>query len=246
MNLKEDFWKKAMSKIIYDVIQRFEVENGVPRLVSTNIQVIEGGEDLLSLAISMLTKLGFYEKFDENRTSQYIGYRLKNPGKGAKRYQLVLAQRKEGLCISIPKDVFQPEILEIKCWSDCIIHEDNFGNLIDTTDHFLGRFWILPSKEDIFLEVTQSHYPNTLNGEVRGKFYLNPYQTFSMGDYDDYEEAVSMEADEFKLEQLGESSSYLILYEDKLFPYMWQVCIISNEVLEEFINHFAKILMEKN
>ena len=139
-----------MSKIIYDVIQRFEVENGVPRLVSTNIQVIEGGEDLLSLAISMLTKLGFYEKFEENRTSQYIGYRLKNPGKGAKRYQLVLAQRKEGLCISIPKDVFQPEILEINCWSDCI------------------------------------------------------------------------------------------------FPYMWQLCINSSEVLEEFINHFAKILMEKN
>ena len=87
MNLKEDFWKKAMSKIIYDVIQRFEVENGVPRLVSTNIQVIEGGEDLLSLAISLLTKLGFYDKFEEKRTSQYIGYRIKNPGKGSKRYQ---------------------------------------------------------------------------------------------------------------------------------------------------------------
>ena len=102
-----------MSKIIYDVIQRFEVENGVPRLVSTNIQVIEGGEDLLSLAIRLLTKLGFYEKFDENRTSQYIGYRLKNPGKGAKRYQLVLAQRKEGLCISISQDVLKSEILNL-------------------------------------------------------------------------------------------------------------------------------------
>lgn len=246
MNLSQGFWKEAMSKIIYDVIQRFEVENGVPRLVSTNIQVIEGGEDLLSLAISLLTKLGFYDKFDENRTSQYIGYRIKNPGKGAKRYQLVLAQRKEGLCISIPKDVFQPEILEINCWSDCIIHEDECGNLVDTINHFLGRFWILPSKEDIFLEVTQSHYPNTLKGEVKGEFYLNRYETFSMGDYYGLEEAVSMKADEFQLEHLGESSSYLILYEDKLFPYMWQVCITSIEVLEEFINHFAKILMEKN
>jgi hypothetical protein len=235
-----------MSKIIYDIIQRFEVENGVPRLVSTNIQVIEGGEDLLSLAISLLTKLGFYDKFEENRTSQYIGYRLKNPGKGTKRYQLVLAQRKEGLCISIPQDVFQPEILELNCFSYCSIHEDACGNLVNTIDHFLGRFWILPSKEDIFLEVTQSHYPNTLNGEVRGKFYLNPYQTFPMGDYDDYEEAVSMEADDFKLEQLGESSSYLILYEDKLFPYTDQVCISYSEILEEFITYFAKILMEKN
>jgi hypothetical protein len=102
-----------MSKIIYDIIQRFEVENGVPRLVSTNIQVIEGGEDLLSLAISMLTKLGFYEKFEENRTSQYTGYRLKNPGKGTKRYQLVLAQRKEGLCISISKDILRENILSL-------------------------------------------------------------------------------------------------------------------------------------
>ena len=239
MNLSQDFWKKAMSKIIYDVIQRFEVENGVPRLVSTNIQVIEGGEDLLSLAISMLTKLGFYEKFEENRTSQYIGYRLKNPGKGAKRYQLVLAQRKEGLCISIPKDVFQPEILEINCWSDCIIHEDKFGNLIDTTDHFLGRFWILPSKEDIFLSAIQAHYTIILRGEVKGTFYLNLF-------WEEFEEYLSMQPEEFQIEQLGESISYLILDEDKLFPYMWQLCINSSEVLEEFINHFAKILMEKN
>ncbi|MDD1466457.1 hypothetical protein MEO43_14395 [Dolichospermum sp. ST_sed5] len=55
-----------------------------------------------------------------------------------------------------------------------------------------------------------------------------------------------MESEEFKLEHLGESSSYLILDEDKLFPYMSQVCITSSELLEEFINHFAKILMEKN
>ncbi|MBK1990089.1 hypothetical protein A0J48_021595 [Sphaerospermopsis aphanizomenoides BCCUSP55] len=100
-----------MSKIIYDVIQRFEVENGVPRLVSTNIQVIEGGEDLLSLAISMLAKLGFYEKFEEKRTSQYIGYRLKNPGKGAKRYQLVLSQRQDSLYISIPQILIYPHLL---------------------------------------------------------------------------------------------------------------------------------------
>ena len=83
-----------MSKIIYDVNQRFAVENGVPRLMSTNIQVIEGGDDLMSLAISLLTQLGFYDKFEENRTSQYIGYRLKNRVKGSKRYQLILADRK--------------------------------------------------------------------------------------------------------------------------------------------------------
>ncbi len=85
-----------MSKIVYDVIQRFEVENGVPRLVSTNIQVIQGGEDLMSLATNLLNQLGFNEKFKVSQASQYLGYRLKNPAKGAKRYQLDLAQPKEG------------------------------------------------------------------------------------------------------------------------------------------------------
>ena len=240
-----------MSKIIYNVTQRFEVENGVPRLVSTNIQVIEGGEDLLSLAISMLGKMGFYEKFDENRTSQYTGYRLKNPGKGAKRYQLVLAQRKEGLCISIPKDVFQPEILELTCFTeDDFEHQDDLGNIYnDCITHLLGQFWILPSKEDIFLEVIQSHYPDILNGQVSGNFSLNPYVIYpdiTGLDGEPFGETRSMESEEFKLEYLGESSSYLILDEDKLFPYMSQVCITSTELLEEFINHFAKILMEKN
>ena len=107
-----------MSKIIYDVIQRFEVENGVPRLVSTNIQVIQGGEDLLSLAISLLTQMGFYEKFEEKRTSQYIGYRLKNPGKGDKRYQLVLSERKETLYISITKNILEQESLKIE---ECLV-----------------------------------------------------------------------------------------------------------------------------
>ncbi|MEH2238996.1 hypothetical protein [Nostoc sp.] len=233
-----------MSKIIYDVIQRFEVENGVPRLISTNIQVIEGGEDLMSLAISMLEKLGFYDKFEENRTSQYIGYRLKNPGKGAKRYQLVLAQRKEGLCISIPKNVLQPDILELTCETE--------GDLIDCGDHFehyttniLGTFWVLPSKEDIFLKAMQSHYPKILNGEIRGRFSLNSYYSYVDHEGTSWGDIISMSPKEFKIEELGSINSYLVIEEDKLFPYTWQVCISSREVLEEFFGCFAKILMEK-
>ncbi|MBW4561177.1 MAG: hypothetical protein KME32_08440 [Mojavia pulchra JT2-VF2] len=244
MNLSQGLWKLAMLKIIYDVIQRFEVENGVPRLISTNIQVIQGGEDLLSLAINMLERLGFYDKFEENRTSQYIGYRLKNPGKGAKRYQLVLAQRKEGLCISIPKNVFQQEILELTCETE--------GILIDRGDHFeqyktniLGRFWVLPSKEDIFLDSMQVSYPNSLKGEVQGSFSLNSYENYIDDDGVDWGGIVSMSPEEFKIEHLGDISSYLIIHEDKLFPYAWQVCIGYKEVLEEFISYFAKILMEQ-
>ncbi|MEH1923865.1 hypothetical protein [Nostoc sp.] len=234
-----------MSKIIYDVIQRFEVENGVPRLVSTNIQVIEGGEDLMSLATSLLDKLGFYDKFEENRTSQYIGYRLKNPGKRGKRYQLVLAQRKEGLCISIPKNVLQQDVLELTCETE--------GYLIDRGDHFeshktniLGTFWVLPSKEDVFLEAMQSHYPKTLNGETRGSFSLNSYYWYVEKEGRECSDIISMSPEEFKLEDLGGRNSYLVIDEDKLFPYTWQLCIGSREVLEEFFGYFAKRLMENH
>lgn len=246
MNLKEDFWKKAMSKIIYDVIQRFEVENGVPRLVSTNIQVIEGGEDLLSLAISMLTKLGFYEKFDENRTSQYIGYRLKNPGKGAKRYQLVLAQRKEGLCISISKDILRENILHLTYFRD---YDEG-----PTTSLF--SIWILPSQEDKFYELMQTHYPNLLKlGETTGNFSLNKRDYASYHSYfheedinlNDYQNYINS-PEEFDIKKWGENSCYIVInfLEDKLFSYTYQVCISSSEILEEFITYFAKILMERN
>ncbi|BAY60665.1 hypothetical protein NIES22_07240 [Calothrix brevissima NIES-22] len=233
-----------MSKIIYDVIQRFEVENGVPRLVSTNIQVIQGGEDLLSLAISILEKLGFQDKFEENRTSQYIGYRFKKSHRGAKRYQLVLAQRKEGLCISIPKNVLNQHILVLTCETE--------GQLIDCGDHFqqfttniLGNFWVLPSKEDVFLEAVQSHYPDRLKGEVTGRVSLNSYYQYLDHEGTEWSDIISMSPDEFKVEHLGDSSSYLVINEDKLFPYTWQVCVTSKLILVEFINHFAKSILEQ-
>ncbi|MEH2024262.1 hypothetical protein [Nostoc sp.] len=235
-----------MSKIIYDVIQRFEVENGVPRLVSTNIQVIEGGEDLMSLATSMLEKLGFYNKFEENRTSQYVGYRLKNPGKGAKRYQLVLAQRKEELCISIPQKILWKQVLKLGYWT--LITDKNSGISVSEIGFCLyGVVWILPSKKEIFLASLFPQYWDILQHEEKtlGEIALNKCT------YDQYEPSFIIPDSEiiprnsFRIEDLSENSSYLILSEDRLFPYMWQVCITSNEVLEEFIGYFAKILMEQ-
>ena len=73
-----------MSKIIYDVIQRFEVENGVPRLISTNIQVIEGGEDLMSLAANLLKQLGFDDKNEKHSTKAALGH-FKKAGTVAKK-----------------------------------------------------------------------------------------------------------------------------------------------------------------
>ncbi|WP_236721410.1 hypothetical protein [Trichormus sp. NMC-1] len=202
-----------MSKIIYDVIQRFEVENGVPRLVSTNIQVIEGGEDLLSLAISMLAKLGFYEKFEEKRTSQYIGYRLKNPGKGAKRYQLVLSQRKDGLYVSLPRDVWEPFLLYLNITYYACRYP------------FLDKYWVLPSNSELFLEEI-----------VDEGFWTNEQVVGCFETIVDYEPPSGFE----------ERGIWLHLEDDQLFPYTWQAKIKLGEILEEFITHFAKILMEKN
>jgi hypothetical protein len=243
MNLKEDFWKKAMSKIIYDVIQRFEVENGVPRLVSSNLQIIEGGEDLMSLATSILEKLGFNDKFKVSRASQYIGYRLKNPAKGAKRYQLVLAQRKQGLCISMPQDILDGHILEIGYWVD-IQEAPNIGF------SRVGVIWVNPSKKDIFLESLPPEYWDLLQSEeiTVGEIPLNQCSLLDMPDesYSIIPNSEIIPRNEFRIEVLSNNQSYLILQEDKLFPYTWQTCISSKEVLEEFISYFAKILMEKN
>lgn len=232
-----------MSKIIYDVIQRFEVENSVPRLMSTNIQVIEGGEDLMSLAASLLNQLGFYEKFYEKRTSQYIGYRLKNPGKGDKRYQLVLSQRKEGLCISIPQDILEPYLLNMKSYG--VIEE-----ALVIGEKTEASYWILPSKRDNFLNSLEGHFWYIFEefeiggeNEIKGNVYLNSYEEdgwgMGMGTI-----ITSELVDEFQSYTLSNPQSYLIVNSDKLFPYSWQVSINSSEVLKEFLNHFAKIIME--
>lgn len=218
-----------MSKIIYDVIQRFEVENGVPRLVSTNIQVIEGGEDLLSLAISLLTKLGFYEKFEEKRTSQYIGYRVKNAGKGLKRYQLILSQRQDSLYVSISQSIIYPHLFALNWEPHLSIETWQEGKNIDDIQSVI--YWIRPSKEnEIFNGITTYQ-------EILG--LLAPVGSFSLKDYE------YQEVRHYFVHQ--ESNNYCLKIRlDKLFPYAWQVSINEREVLEEFIHHFAKILMEKN
>lgn len=226
-----------MSKVVFDLIQRFEVENGIPHLVATSIQIIQGGEDLMSLAISRLAQLGFDQTFEEKRASQYVGYRLKNPGKGAKRYQLVLAQRKEGLCISIPHKALEPDLLQLSYWM-YIEEVDEVG--LQTA----GKIWVLPSKKAVFLKSLDPKYWSLLEEDKTvGPFYLNKYRS------DGWSNSVVPDSEiiprnEFRVDTISDSDSYLVFSEDKLFPYTWQVSINSSEVLEEFIDYFAKILME--
>jgi hypothetical protein len=89
-----------MTKLVYDLTQRFEIIDGVPTLISSRVQVIEGGSDLFSVAQQWLiknTKLISYCK------QQYVGYK---PSK-AKRYDLVLASRVTSLQISFPIEKIQ-------------------------------------------------------------------------------------------------------------------------------------------
>jgi len=82
-------------KIVYDVVQRFEVVDGVPQLISTQIKSIEGGTSLFCIAeywIGKNTKLLPFNK------QQYVAYK----NKGDKRYQLVLTPRISFLQVSFP------------------------------------------------------------------------------------------------------------------------------------------------
>ncbi|MEG4021382.1 hypothetical protein [Microcoleus sp. S13C4] len=243
-----------MSKIIYDVIQRFEIENGVPRLISTNIQVIEGGEDLMSLATSLLKQLGFYDKFEEKRTSQYIGYRVKELWKADKRYQVVFQERKDSLFISIPQDILDEHILSFNYWTE----EGVTPELITA-----GAVWVLPSKKELFLNSIDPRFTTIIEGKIRGNFYINEIakeyllinsHVRRIGERNVYVKAhykrtsppkvPPKTSEKFFIETLSNRDSYVILSEDKLFPYAWQVSISSSEVLEEFVGHFAKIIME--
>ncbi|MEG4072534.1 hypothetical protein QUA30_07555 [Microcoleus sp. Pol14C2] len=237
-----------MSKIIYDVIQRFEVEDGVPRLISTNIQVIEGGEDLMSSAAILLKQMGFYDKFEEKRTSQYIGYRVKKPGKGDKRYQVVFQERKDSLFISIPQDILDEHILSFKYWT-----------LVEVEPELrAGSVWVLPSKKDLFLNSIDPRFTTLIEGKIRGTFYINEIRE-QLTDYSALPEKINVsfasckrtilkiplkKNEKFPIETLSNRDSYVIFSEDKLFPYAWQVSISSSEVIEEFLGHFAKIIME--
>lgn len=252
-----------MSKIIYDVIQRFEVENGVPRLVSTNIQVIEGGEDLMSLATSLLDKLGFYDKFEENRTSQYIGYRLKNPGKGGKRYQLILAQRKEGLSISIPQEILEPYLLKLNFSINFYTKTSEFKKVVKVFHEISKSYWIRPSKKYVFFDLSKE-YRETFKRLIAGDFEFNSDDIAYKEAKDAYSDSQIQKVNDMEIidihkeyinkhplsNSLDKSDCCLKIAKgdigkDKLFNYAYQVAINSREVLEEFITYFAKILMEQ-
>ena len=143
-------------------------QNRVSVPVSLSTKESEVGEDLMALAITMLTQLGFDEMFKVSRSAQYIGYQLKNSDKGVKSYQLILAQHKKELSVSIIKGILDRYALRLQYWE----YLDVAGQMYPYT---IARFWILPSKKDVFLEFLHPYYWNLLKVEekIMGVCYLN-------------------------------------------------------------------------
>ena len=123
-----------MTKLVYDLTQRFEIVDGVPTLISTRVQVIEGGSDLFSIAQQWLiknTKLVSYCK------QQYVGYKSSK----AKRYDLVLASRVTSLQISFPSEKIQFEKIQ---------------HLKDKFDSEISPDPVFPYLHRIYFECSQS------------------------------------------------------------------------------------------
>ena len=113
---------------IYDVIQRYELRDGVPRLMSTDIQVLEGGHHLLSVAKDWMKE---HTKCHLNITKHYIGYRQKPLA--SSKYELVLAQRGESLQVSFPYN----ERVLIECQQDTLFPYASRTN-VSSTEELIG------------------------------------------------------------------------------------------------------------
>jgi len=214
----------------------------------------DSGENLMSFATSILEQIGFNQKFKMNRTSQYTGYKLKNSEKRDKSYLLLLAQCKDGLCISISRDILNLYVLELKFYDDVWVSNE-YGYDEAECQEFNRLYWVIPSREDIFFEISQD-YKDIFTGESTGSFSLDPKGI-------DTDNVIHKDLKGFKLKRSEASGfdwhfdhGYLLARLDhsdccismnnidRLFPHTRKVYINSREILEEFIHYFSEILME--
>lgn len=250
---------KCMPELISDRIaevpDRVEQEDAIAKSPQESVEnKADSGENLMSFAISILEQIGFNQKFKINRTSQYIGYRLKNPGERAKSHLLVLAQYKESLCISISRDILNSYVLELKFYDDVWVRNE-YGYDEAECQEFNRLYWVIPSKEDIFFEISQD-YKDIFTGESTGSFYLDPKGI-------DTDDVIHKDLKGFKLKR-SEASGFDWHFDhgdllarldhsdccismnniDRLFPHTRKLYINFREILEEFIHYFGEIFME--
>jgi hypothetical protein len=245
---------ELISDRIPDVLDGVEQENTIAKPPQESVESDAGsGENLMFLATSMLEQLGFDQKFKMNRTSQYTGYRLKNPGQRTKSYLLVLAQCKEGLGISIHNDILTLYVLNLKFYDDVWVSNE-YGYEAKVQE-FSRLYWVIPSKEDIFLEISQD-YKDIFSGESTGSFYLDPKGI-------DTDDIIHKDLQGFKLKRsedpsfdwhfahgdllarLNQSDCCISMNNiDRLFPHTRKAYINSRVILEEFIHYFGEIFMD--
>ncbi|MEH1937142.1 MAG: helix-turn-helix transcriptional regulator [Nostoc sp.] len=233
--------------------------DGVTSLALSGDEILEeSGEELMFLAINILEALGFEQKFKMNKASQDVGYRLKNLENGSNPYQLILSKQKENLSISIPLDILEPHLLNLKYWE--------YTDVLEDIDLFIkGRFWVLPSKKEIFLESLHLNYWQILQveGKTVGDCCINTRRykkdppidiiSFAMNGYKEYERRYiavsSITLEEFNPETLSDANAYLVVNSDERFDdkwNMWKVSINLKEVLQDFLSYFGQILMDKH
>ena len=188
------------------------------------------GKELMIMATKILEELDVDQVFKVTKNLQYTGYRPKNPQQGFDSYLLIFSQQEYFLSISIDKNFLEPYVLTLAYWG------------YDEYSYLAGRFWVLPTQQDIFLDSLHRNYWNLLEIERKtvGTIYLNEIERDEWG----YSVLPSVILDEFNPNTLSNSDSYLVvLDEDKLFPYTYQVCISSSTVLQEFFSYFGQILL---
>jgi hypothetical protein len=233
-----------MSKIIYDLIQRFEVEDGVPRLIASTINVISGGEDLFSTAQKLLENRNFSDFFAERKASQYVGYRKKVAGGVSKRSQLIISQRKDGICISLAEKFLEKYIVQFRYWTYCS------GAGMDVPE-YVAKIWIIPSKEEDFIANLNPCYWSKFEDLDDLKRDVNPEsRTIDMQEleHDGYEVRSTQDSEiipreEFDPWKISSPDTYLILGVDKLFPYALQTTITDINLLKEFLEFFIDKLL---
>ncbi len=233
-----------MSKVIYDLIQRFEVEDGVPRLIASTLNVISGGEDLFSTAQKLLEDRNFSNFFVERKASQYVGYRKKVSGGVSKRSQLIISRRKDGICISLEEKFLEQYIVRFRYRTYC-------SEAGTDVSQYVAKIWIIPSKEDDFMANRNPYYWSKFEDVDGWQGAANrESRTIDMRDleHDGYEgrsiqgsEIIPQE--EFDPLKISSPDTYLILGADKLFPYALQTTITDINLLKEFLEFFIDKLL---
>jgi hypothetical protein len=193
----------------------------------------------MSFAISMLDQIGFEELFKINISSNCVGYRPKDPQTVDKRYQLFIEYDSFGCTISINKKILEPHLLNFKYWIN--LGDGNWEQEI------VGRFLVIPGKENLFLSSLNPKYWNILEveGKTVGDVYLNDKENPEYYDHTT-KETTQKCVEGFNEYDLSNTESYIVINENQEFSfnYTWQMFIQSSEVLKDFIVYFGDKLMK--